>query len=111
MDPDINEAIAKLVEGRRIHLGMSRAELALASGVSFSTLDRLERQHRGCSAADLWRIAQVLGVSMTELCGSATGASSPPSSFKTEGDPDFGARKSERPGGHAASDGYSGRPH
>jgi transcriptional regulator with XRE-family HTH domain len=101
MDSDINEAIAKLVQGRRIHFGMSRAELALASGVSSSTLDRLERQHRGCSAADLWRIAQVLGVSMADLCGSAADS----------GAPEFGARTSERPDARADRDGYSGRPH
>src|SRR5882757_2738088 len=76
MEADINVAIAKLVEGRRIHLGMSRADLARASGVSYSTLDSLERRHRGCSAADLWRIAQVLGVSMADLCSSAAEASS-----------------------------------
>ena len=110
MDPDINMAIAKLVEGRRIHLGMSRAELARASGVSYSTLDSLERRHRGCSAADLWRIAQVLGVSMADLCSSAMEASSAPPGFETAGDLEFGARASVRAALHTDSDGYSG-PH
>ncbi|MDB5465198.1 MAG: hypothetical protein JWP23_3587 [Phenylobacterium sp.] len=111
MDPDINEVIAKRVEGRRIRLGMSRTELALASGVPSSTLDRLERQHRGCSAADLWRIAQALEVSMADLCGSAAASPSPSRSFKTDGAPEFDAQSGEQPGAHFDRDGYSERPH
>ncbi|MDB5499318.1 MAG: hypothetical protein JWP28_3349 [Phenylobacterium sp.] len=111
MDPDINEVIAKRVEGRRIGLGMSRTELALASGVPSSTLDRLERQHRGCSAADLWRIAQALEVSMADLCGSAAASPSPSRSFKTDGDPEFDTQSARQPGAQLDRDGYSGRPH
>ena len=112
MDPDVNEVIAKLVEGRRIRLGLSRAELARASGVPSSTIDRLERQHLGCSAADLWRIAQVLEVSMAELCGSATAAGPSPSrSFTTDRDAEFDACSAERPGAQGDRCGCSGRPH
>jgi len=71
MDAQTNAVIAKLVEGRRIRMGMSRAELAQASGVRSSTLDRMVREHAGCSAADLWRIAFVLDVSIEDLCPAA----------------------------------------
>ena len=112
MEPDINEAIAKLVEGRRVDLGMSRAELARASGVPSSTIDRLERQQRGCSAADLWRIAQVLEVSMADLCGTAAAAASSPSrSFKADGEPEFDTRTARQLGAQLDLSGYSGRPH
>lgn len=68
MDAQINQLIAKRVEERRTRLGMTLGELARASGLPSSTLDRLERQSRGCSAADLWRLARVLEVSITDLC-------------------------------------------
>jgi transcriptional regulator with XRE-family HTH domain len=89
MDAQVNEVIARRVEDRRNNLGMTRAELARASGVRSSVLDALERRGRGCSAADLWRVARVLDVSVGDLCppppaGSAT---SPPRTFRHENAP------------------------
>ena len=87
MDAEVNEVIAKRVEDRRNRLGLTRAELARASGVSSSVLDALERKGRGCSAADLWRVAQVLDVSVGELCPPppTVSAEPPPRTFLEDG--------------------------
>jgi transcriptional regulator with XRE-family HTH domain len=89
MDAQVNEVIARRVEDRRNNLGMTQAELARASGVRSSVLDALERKGRGCSAADLWRVAQVLDVSVGELCPPppAASANSPPRTFRDENEP------------------------
>jgi len=86
MDAQVNEVIAKRVEGRRTDLGMTRAELARASGVQSSVLDALEIRGRGCSAADLWRVARVLDVSVGDLCPPPPSASAavPPRTFRPE---------------------------
>ena len=78
MDADINHVIARRLAQHRVSLGMSLAELARASGVPAATLERVERQGLGCSAADLWRVAQVLDVSISELCGAPAAAPAPP---------------------------------
>jgi len=65
---EANAAIADLVRARRIRLGVSLPALARASGVELAVLDDLENRQEGCSAADLWRIAQALGASLAELC-------------------------------------------
>jgi transcriptional regulator with XRE-family HTH domain len=65
---EANAAIADLVRARRIRLGVSLPALAKASGVELATLDDLENRREGCSAADLWRIAQALGASLADLC-------------------------------------------
>ena len=89
MDAQVNEVIARRVEDRRNNLGMTRAELARASGVRSSVLDALERKARGCSAADLWRVAQVLDVSVGELCPAppTAAAGAPPRTFRDENAP------------------------
>jgi transcriptional regulator with XRE-family HTH domain len=84
MDADINELIAKRVEERRTRLGMTLTELARATGLPSSTLEKLERQYRGCSAADLWRVARVLNVSITDLCPSRP--TEPPSATGPDAD-------------------------
>jgi len=89
MDAQVNEVIARRVEDRRNTLGMTRAELARASGVRSSVLDALERKGRGCSAADLWRVARVLDVSVGDLCPPppAGSANALPRTFRDESAP------------------------
>jgi len=89
MDAQVNEVIARRVEHRRNNLGLTRAELARASGVRSSVLDALERKGRGCSAADLWRVARVLEVSVGDLCPPppAAAANAPPRTFRDENAP------------------------
>jgi len=65
---DVNAAIAQLVRARRTSLGVSLAALAAASGVEPAALYDLEIRREGCSAADLWRIAQALGAPLSDLC-------------------------------------------
>src|SRR3569623_2005468 len=65
---EANAAIAHLVKARRTRLGVSLPALARASGVELAALHGLENRQEGCSAADLWRIAQALGASLAELC-------------------------------------------
>lgn len=73
------------MRARRAGLGISLADLADASGVSLSALDVLEGQGGGCSAVDLWRVAQALDISISELCGTiAATAAAPPRSFAAE---------------------------
>ena len=70
-DPALDQAnamIARRVRARRTSLGVTLAALATASGVDLSTLSDLEDRREGCAAADLWRIAQALGASLSELC-------------------------------------------
>lgn len=96
----INSVIAKLVQTQRERLGVSLADLSSSSGVRFSTLERLEQGRAGCSAVDLWRIAQALEASISDLCGPglAAQAARPPRSFAAQptSDPD-GGRVPERP--------------
>jgi transcriptional regulator with XRE-family HTH domain len=109
-DPTLatNNVIAKLVKARRGRLGISLLDLADASGVSLSTLDRLEHRRGGCSAVDLWRIAQALDVSISDLCATvpAAPALAPPRSFRTE-DP---SRPGQCPDDAPASPGARLRP-
>jgi len=65
---ETNAAIARRVRARRRRLGVSLSALAQASGVDLAALSDLEDRQEGCSAADLWRIAQALGASLAELC-------------------------------------------
>jgi transcriptional regulator with XRE-family HTH domain len=73
----MNGCIALRVRARRKALGLSLEALADVSGVGLPILDRLERRGSGCPAVDLWRIAETLGVSITELCLPAPTAPSP----------------------------------
>jgi len=65
---EANAAIARSVRARRTSLGVSLAALASASGVDLAALHGLEVHQQGCSAADLWRIAQALGASLSDIC-------------------------------------------
>jgi transcriptional regulator with XRE-family HTH domain len=80
------------VRAQRGRLGISLAALSSASGVSFSTLERLEQGRGGCSAVDLWRIAQALGSSISDLCGPSriAQAAPPPRSFAAQDALDYG---------------------
>jgi transcriptional regulator with XRE-family HTH domain len=88
------------VRTERGRLGISLADLSSSSGVSFSTLERLEQGRGGCSAVDLWRIAQALDASISDLCGPSlvAQAARPPRSFAAQptSDPDDG-RVPEQP--------------
>ena len=65
---EANAAIGRSVRARRTSLGVSLAALASASGVDLAALNGLEVHQQGCSAADLWRIAQALGASLSDIC-------------------------------------------
>lgn len=72
----VNGVIARRVSAQRAKLGMSLAELAEASGVGLSKLDRLEHRRTGCSAIELWKISLALDISISELCEPGRGKTS-----------------------------------
>src|SRR3954453_23062372 len=75
-----SEALAQLIKGRREALGMSRQELADATGVPYPTIAQIETAYRGVSPSRLGVIARALGLDPKELydvLASETGGSAP----------------------------------
>src|SRR3954467_65841 len=62
-----SEALAQLIKGRREELGMSRQELADATGVPYPTIAQIETAYRGVSPSRLGVIARALGLDPAEL--------------------------------------------
>lgn len=62
-----SEDLARIVRERRKALGMSRQELADASGIPYPTIAQIETAYRGVSPARLGVIARVLGLDPKEL--------------------------------------------
>ena len=62
-----SEDLARIVRERREELGMSRQELADASGIPYPTIAQIETAYRGVSPARLGVIARVLGLDPKEL--------------------------------------------
>jgi transcriptional regulator with XRE-family HTH domain len=76
-----SEALARLIRERREQLGMSRQELADATGVPYPTIAQIETAYRGVSPSRLGVIAHALGLEAARLydaLASDTGASAPP---------------------------------
>jgi transcriptional regulator with XRE-family HTH domain len=59
--------VGETLQARRQTLGMSLEDLARKSGVSKSMLSQIERNLANPTVALVWRLANALGVSMTEL--------------------------------------------
>jgi transcriptional regulator with XRE-family HTH domain len=59
--------VGEILQVRRQALGMSLEDLARKSGVSKSMLSQIERKLANPTVALVWRLANALGVSMTEL--------------------------------------------
>jgi SOS-response transcriptional repressor LexA len=111
-----SEKLARVVRERRQELGLSRQELADATGIPYPTIAQVETAYRGASPARLGVIARVLGLDPKELYdvlaseGAAGRASvpppspppSPPSSAPPmSASPRGGARRSAAPTGAA----------
>src|SRR4051812_11907747 len=62
-----SEALAQLIKGRREELGMSRQELADATGVPYPTIAQIETAYRGVSPSRLGVIARALGLDPAQL--------------------------------------------
>lgn len=62
-----SEALARIVRERREELGLSRQELAEATGIPYPTIAQIETAYRGVSPARLGVIARVLGLDPKEL--------------------------------------------
>lgn len=62
-----SEALAQLIRDRREQLGMSRQELADATGVPYPTIAQIETAYRGASPGRLGVIARALGLDPAEL--------------------------------------------
>ncbi|HZI39906.1 MAG TPA: helix-turn-helix transcriptional regulator [Acidimicrobiia bacterium] len=62
-------AIGALIRRRRVELGISRERLAYESGLSLSTMLRIELHNHVPRADRLAAIARVLGVTADDLLG------------------------------------------
>jgi transcriptional regulator with XRE-family HTH domain len=62
-----SEALARIVRERRENLGLTRQELADASGIPYPTIAQIETAYRGVSPARLGVIARLLGLDPKEL--------------------------------------------
>src|SRR4051812_42118854 len=62
-----SEELARMVRERREELGLSRQELADATGIPYPTVAQIETAYRGASPARLGVIARVLGLDPKEL--------------------------------------------
>src|SRR3954467_10635676 len=75
-----SEALAQLIKGRREELGMSRQDLADATGVPYPTIAQIETAYRGVSPSRLGVIARALGLDPKEpydvLASDTSGAAS-----------------------------------
>src|SRR4051794_7120568 len=75
-----SEALARLIRERREGLGMTRQDLADATGVPYPTIAQIETAYRGVSPSRLGVIARALGLDPAELydvLASDTGTSAP----------------------------------
>jgi transcriptional regulator with XRE-family HTH domain len=75
-----SEALARLIRDRREQLGMSRQELADATGVPYPTIAQIETAYRGVSPSRLGVIARTLGLDpavLYDALASDTGTSAP----------------------------------
>jgi transcriptional regulator with XRE-family HTH domain len=62
-----SERLARLIRDRREHLGMSRQDLADATGVPYPTIAQIETAYRGVSPSRLGTIARALGLDPAQL--------------------------------------------
>src|SRR3954468_20836774 len=62
-----SEELARLIRDRREQLGMSRQDLADATGIPYPTVAQIETAYRGVSPSRLGVIARVLGLDPKEL--------------------------------------------
>jgi len=62
-----SERLARLIRDRRDQLGMSRQDLADATGVPYPTIAQIETAYRGVSPSRLATIARALGLDPAEL--------------------------------------------
>ena len=62
-----SEELARVVRERREELGLSRQELADATGIPYLTIAQIETAYRGVSPARLGVIARALGLDPKEL--------------------------------------------
>ena len=67
MIKDIDRRVARNVRNLRRALRLSQAQLGEAVGVTYQQMHKYEACINRMSASRLWQIAQVLGVSVTEL--------------------------------------------
>src|SRR5881397_2898693 len=77
-----SEELARLIRDRREQLGMSRQDLADATGVPYPTIAQIETAYRGVSPSRLGVIARALGLDPAELyevLASDTGTAAPTS--------------------------------
>jgi len=87
MDNDSNN-LGKIIKQRRVITQLSLVKLAVATGVSVSLIDRVERGERFPSARTLHRLAKPLGFTERELLSLANYLS-PQSSSMVERDAQF----------------------
>lgn len=62
-----SERLARLIRSRREQLGMSRQDLADATGVPYSTIAQIETAYRGVSPSRLGTIARALELDPAQL--------------------------------------------
>src|SRR3954447_21764194 len=62
-----SEELARLMRQRREQLGMSRQDLAEATGVPYPTIAQIETAYRGVSPSRLGVIARALGLDPAQL--------------------------------------------
>src|SRR4051794_39693201 len=62
-----SDELARLIRERREQLGMSRQDLADATGVPYPTIAQIETAYRGVSPSRLGVIARALGLDPKEL--------------------------------------------
>lgn len=62
-----SERLARLIRERREQLGMSRQDLADATGVPYPTIAQVETAYRGVSPSRLGMLARALGLDPAEL--------------------------------------------
>jgi transcriptional regulator with XRE-family HTH domain len=59
--------LAQAIRARRAHLGWSQEKLAEVSGLHRTYISSVERSERNVSIDNIWRIAQALGVRISDL--------------------------------------------
>ncbi len=64
--PDLIE-IGKRIRDRRIELGLSQKELAVAADISYNTVSRIESAQSSCSIESFLTMADILKVTPNEL--------------------------------------------
>lgn len=62
-----SEELARLIRERREELGMSRQDLAVATGVPYPTIAQIETAYRGVSPSRLGLLARALGLDPAQL--------------------------------------------